>query len=264
MTISGKTDFRAVKTSRAYEQIVEQIESAIADGSLSAGERLPSERDMMERFSVSRPTVREALRVLEAMGLIRSRHGDPNGSEILPPSADLLTRPISSLVRTGNLRLSDFVPIRMLLEGFACTLAAHQRTDAHLARMDSAVARMSEVVTGNASTDQFGLAEVEFHQAIWDASGNGLVGLFNKSTQGLMLEMILGKIDSDASGLAVMAVSRDHDAEILEAIRSGDPDLAGTLSRRYIFDYYGDSVPEDERAFLQSLVDSSSSTGLTS
>lgn len=76
--------FQPVQPVRAYQRIVEQIEEALSRGDLVPGQRLPSERELVTQFAVSRSTVREALRVLESNGMVRSRPGDPNGPEILP------------------------------------------------------------------------------------------------------------------------------------------------------------------------------------
>ncbi|MGO4599699.1 FadR/GntR family transcriptional regulator [Terrabacter sp. 2RAF25] len=73
--------FEPVRSVRLYERIVEQVEEAIARGELRPGERLPSERELVVQFGTSRATVREALRVLESNGVVRSRPGDPNGPE---------------------------------------------------------------------------------------------------------------------------------------------------------------------------------------
>src|SRR5690606_39281394 len=79
----GGPRLEPVRTVRAYERIVEQIEEAIESGTLTPGQRLPSERDLMAQFSVSRSTVREALRVLQARGLDQSRTGDTHGAVVL-------------------------------------------------------------------------------------------------------------------------------------------------------------------------------------
>ena len=127
-------------TVRAYERIVEQIEEAIESGALQPGERLPSERELMAQFSVSRSTVREALRVLQARGLVRSRPGDPHGAEVLPFSPAALHKSMTTLARVDELSLGELVQFRMVLDASANLLAARLRTDEELAEMDAAIA----------------------------------------------------------------------------------------------------------------------------
>ncbi|MFT4044033.1 MAG: FadR/GntR family transcriptional regulator [Gordonia sp. (in: high G+C Gram-positive bacteria)] len=250
----SKADFTAIKTQRAYEHIVAQVEAAIASGSLRPGEHLPSEREMMEGFGVSRPTIREALRVLESNGLVRSKHGNPFGPEILEPSTELLHRPMAQLVRTKHLSLSEFLPIRIVLEGLACAIAATTRTAEHLDDLERAVIGMREASNDDADLHRFGEADVAFHSTVWDATGNLLIAMFGNVTRDLMGQLIEEKIAHAPDARALMALSVEHDAEILAAIRAGDPMLASYLARRYIYDYYNDYVPEAERAPLRTLV----------
>ncbi|MGA9925356.1 MAG: GntR family transcriptional regulator, partial [Isosphaeraceae bacterium] len=75
--------FEPIKPTRAHEAVLAQLQRKILKGELAPGDRLPSEREMMETFGVSRPTVREALRVAESLGLVAVRHGDPGGPQVL-------------------------------------------------------------------------------------------------------------------------------------------------------------------------------------
>ncbi len=101
------TAFETVRPVRLYERIVEQVEEAIASGELRPGQRLPSERELVVQFGTSRATVREALRVLESNGVVRSRPGDPNGPEILPFTTGGLTKQMRRLARADGLTLSS-------------------------------------------------------------------------------------------------------------------------------------------------------------
>lgn len=247
-------DFTAVKTRRAYEHIVTQIEMAIASGSLQAGQHLPSEREMMEEFKVSRPTVREALRVLESMGLIRSKHGDPNGPEILPPSDDLLYRPMSQLVRINQLSFDEFVPIRISIDSLACSLAAETRSDADLLALEKAITGMRASVESESSSEEFAQADINFHTAIWKASDNLLISMFGNVTRGLMGDLIKDRIEDSSDARAVMRLSLEHDTEIFNAIRDQDSELASYLARRYIAEYYGEYVSASKRKSVLNLV----------
>src|SRR5215217_6842131 len=131
--------FQPVQTVRAYQRIVEQIEDALARGDLAPGQRLPSERELVAQFEVSRSTVREALRVLESNGVVRSRPGDPNGPEILPFSQSALRKQMVRLARVDELTLSELIGFRMILDGAAIQLAARLRTAEHLAEMEQAL-----------------------------------------------------------------------------------------------------------------------------
>ena len=97
--MSERNQFRPVQPVRAYERIVEQVEDAMARGELKPGQRLPSERELVTQFAVSRSTVREALRVLASNGVVRSRPGDPRGPEVLAFSTNGLAKQMTRLTR---------------------------------------------------------------------------------------------------------------------------------------------------------------------
>src|SRR5690625_7848205 len=94
--------FEPVKKHNSYEMIVDQIESGIREGRLHPGDRLPGERKLMETFSVSRPTVREAMRVLHATGVVHSRPGDPRGPEVMAFTPEALQHPLMRIDRKSG------------------------------------------------------------------------------------------------------------------------------------------------------------------
>src|SRR3954451_11924417 len=140
--MSESTRFRPVQPVRAYERIVEQVEDALASGELRPGQRLPSERELVGQFEVSRSTVREALRVLESNGLVRSRPGDPNGPEVLPLTSAGLQKSMTHLLMVDKVSRAELLQFRLLLDGVASYLAARRRDAAELAGIDEAMERM--------------------------------------------------------------------------------------------------------------------------
>ncbi|WP_327103778.1 FadR/GntR family transcriptional regulator [Nonomuraea glycinis] len=245
--------FEPVRTVRAYERIVEQIEEAVESGSLQPGERLPSERELMAQFAVSRSTVREALRVLQARGLVRSRPGDPHGAEVLPFSPAALHKSMTTLARVDELSLGELVQFRMVLDASANLLAARLRTDEELAEMDAAIERMRAAVAG--SYDEFSAADVAFHDAVAGASRNKLIQICTDVVRSIVLDLIAEKIAAAADREALMRQTIRHHEEVLAAIRAGEGLLAARLSRQSMYDYYVGYVPEEERPALRTLLE---------
>ena len=143
--VSDGAQFRQVSPVRLYQRIVEQIEQAIARGDLKPGQRLPSERELVTQFGASRPTVREALRVLESNGLVRSRPGDPNGG-YLPFTPAGLTKEMTRLVQFDNMSMAELISFRMILDGSASLLAARLRSEEELSAMERTLAVMSDAI----------------------------------------------------------------------------------------------------------------------
>lgn len=245
--------FEPVRPVRAYQSIVEQVEDRVLRGLLRPGQRLPSEREMTAQFGVSRSTVREALRVLESDGLIRSRPGDPNGPEVLPFSPTALRKSITRLVRVDEIGLAELVQFRMLLEGSANLLAARLATDDELAAMGDALAEMERAL--DRGYEEFSRADVAFHDAVARASGNRLLQVCNQVVRSVALTLIAEKIAHALDRTAQMEESIAHHAEVLEAVRAGDGAGAARIARQNLYDYYASYVPEDERVFLRALID---------
>ncbi|WP_113702839.1 FadR/GntR family transcriptional regulator [Nonomuraea lactucae] len=249
----GGPRFEPVRAVRAYERIVEQVEEAIESGALCPGQRLPSERDLMTQFSVSRSTVREALRVLQARGLVRSRPGDPNGAEVLAFTPAALHKSMTTLARVEGLSLAELVQFRMVLDSSANLLAARLRTDDQLAEMDAAIARMREAV--ELGYDEFSAADVAFHDAVARASRNKLVQICTDVVRSIVLGLVSGRIAEAPDRAGLMRRSIRHHEEVLAAVRAGDGPLAARLSRQTMYDYYVAYVPAGERPALRALLE---------
>src|ERR1700684_3677403 len=113
----AKSDiFSPVSMGRISEVIVEQVRQLMRSGQLKLGDRLPAERDLCERFGVSRVTVREALRMLESSGLVEIRVGARGGAFVTAPSSDRVGEGLADLVSLSVISTMDMSEVRMVLE----------------------------------------------------------------------------------------------------------------------------------------------------
>jgi GntR family transcriptional repressor for pyruvate dehydrogenase complex len=249
--------FQPVQPVRAYQRIVEQIEEALARGDLSPGHRLPSERELVVQFAVSRSTVREALRVLESNGVVRSRPGDPNGAEILPYSHVALRKQMVRLARVDELSLCELIGFRMIMDGSAIQLASRLRTTEQLAEMEKALVAMRAAI--EVGFKEFSEADAAFHDAVARASRNSLIQVCNEVVRGVVLSLISDKISDKIShastSRALMLKSLQHRIEVVDAIRTGDGHAAARLARQNLYDCYAGYVPEPDRDPLRALID---------
>lgn len=244
--------FEQVRPVRLYQRIVDQVEQAVLRGELRPGERLPSERDLVEQFGASRSTVREALRVLESNGVVRSRPGDPRGPEILAFSADGLTKQVHRLAHVERLSLAELVSFRMILDSSANALAARLRTDEELEAMEATIATMAAAC--GRSYEEFSEADFAFHEAVARASRNTLVQVCTAVVRDVVLSLISDKLARSGSSNAVMRRSLKHHQEVLEAIRHQDGERAAGLARRSLYDYYSGYLVDSEREPLLALL----------
>src|SRR5215475_4210004 len=123
-----------VKSIRIYEEIVRQIKSMIAEGRLKSGDQLPPERDLAEKFVVSRTSVREALRALESLGLIEIRAGE--GTFVREVSVEALIEPLALVMLSQREAIGELFEARRLLEPAIAALAAERSTPDELHEME--------------------------------------------------------------------------------------------------------------------------------
>jgi DNA-binding FadR family transcriptional regulator len=228
--------FQAVEQRRTFEQILLQIEEAIIEGRLKPGDKLPPERDLAQTFSVSRASVREALRVLEMFGVIVARRGTgPDAGSVVADSAQ---NGLESALRlhVGLLRIPtrDMVEVRAVLEQQAAEKAA-ERADDKLTR------RMREIVEGMraaTTSGEFNELDTEFHVELARVSGNALLPVLMEALRGTMRRAMLEGFER----LADWRAERDHLASeherIARYIEAGDPEAAGAAVQRHVLRFY--------------------------
>ena len=160
-------DLAPIKSTRIYEEIVRQVKAMIAEGRLKAGDRLPPERDLAEKFVVSRTSVREALRALESLGLVEIRPGE--GTFVRQVSIDALVEPLALLMVSQREGIGELFEARRLLEPSLAALAATRATPEEIQEME----RILEEQAKEIGAGRTGLAQdAQFHSAIGAAAHN--------------------------------------------------------------------------------------------
>ena len=128
-------DWQPIGDRRASEAIYEQLRELITSGTLRPGDRLPSERAMMEQLHRSRPTIREALRMLEQGGYVASTHG-ASGAVVQELTIDGVEQPLSAMLQLNQISLEELGEYRAVNDGTIAGWAARRRTDEDLAALD--------------------------------------------------------------------------------------------------------------------------------
>ena len=159
---------------RTYELVLDRIEAQIVSGALHAGERLPPERELAALLGVSRPAVREALRILEAQGAVRSQvgTGPDSGTTIESVPRDALARLLRLHVALGSFPLEDVVDTRVSLERSSVVLACRNAQPQDLSLMRAALMDMDDP---EIDRETFNQRDTDFHVALADAGGNRLM-----------------------------------------------------------------------------------------
>src|SRR5205085_11974073 len=143
-----RMDLAPIKSTRIYEEIVRQIKTMIAEGRLKSGDQLPPERDLAEKFLVSRTSVREALRVLESVGLIEIRPGE--GTFVREVSVDALVEPLALVLLSQREMIGELFEARRLLEPTIAGLAARRAAREEVQEMERLLDEQAkEITAGN-------------------------------------------------------------------------------------------------------------------
>jgi DNA-binding FadR family transcriptional regulator len=202
----------------------------------------------MHEFSVSRPTVREALRVAENMGLIAVRPGDPGGPKVLGTPSIGITRVFDGLLQAGRTSALELVEMRIVLDSAAAALASMQPGE-RLAKLKDVLLQMQ----ATDDFDQFAQLDANFHEAVIAASGNRLFDLVFKALDEPIRALIESALKS--SYHQSREETLQHHGAIVEAIQSGDAHRASSALRSHLYDFYFPILPTPDRLRLKSFVE---------
>jgi DNA-binding FadR family transcriptional regulator len=216
---SGGAVIRPV--TKAYEQVAEQLRDLIVGGTFPAGHRLAPEPELAIQFGVSRATVREALRVLSAQGLIRTAKGPSGGSFVTSPSPDhvsqFLEANIALLQGSDAVSLEQLMEAREILEIPAARLAAKRRRAPNVEALRDCIPETRPLP----GSEQF-MKNRGFHAALVEASGNVLLQIAAQPIFNILQERYL----ITERGPRVARRINDEHAAILAAIERGDEEAA--------------------------------------
>ena len=232
---SENTVYKVVRTSRLYEQIVQQNEESILKGALKAGDQLPAERDLAQRFGVSRTAVREAVKALREKGLVEAYTG--RGTFITDGTSQAVRQSIGLIAKIGQPNGStQLAEVRAILEPEIAALAATRIQEPHLALMREAVALMDRKYD---DPDAFIEADLDFHLAVAEAADNPMILSLLDSIVGLLREQRtrIFQVEGGANR------GQFHHKRILQAIEQHNPEKARDAMRAHL-----QQVREDSKA----------------
>lgn len=159
-----------VKRSRIYEHIVEQIHALIREGRWAPGDQIPPERELAERFRVSRTSVREALRALEMQGVIDSRQG--GGTFVRTADKETLVPPLAAAILRGQRELAEVLEVRELIEPGIARLAAVRANAEHVAELETLLDKQRKCIAEGRS---FVEEDTAFHYTLARAADNHIL-----------------------------------------------------------------------------------------
>lgn len=224
-------EYEEIVRSGLPRQVADLIRTAILEGRLKVDERLPTEEELAQRFGISRPTVREALKVLAAQNLIRARRGPTGGTFVCRPDPEQIGRTLTDaatlLIGVGTFSVDEIVSARIETESVCCRLAAEHRRDEDLEQLAAEITRQRDQ---SLSDEEFCASDVRFHRALATATCNGPLRL-----------MMYAVIESfvPVTNLLIYAdherrLTVDGHAHVLDAVSARDGDRAAKAMREHL------------------------------
>jgi len=231
----GRALYKLVRTSRLYEQIVQQIEESIVRGVLKPGDQLPAERDLAQRFGVSRTAVREAVKALREKGLVEAYSG--RGTFITDGTTQAVRQSLDLMVKIGQPEGSNHLAeVRAILEPEIAALAATRLQESDLATMREAVAVMDKA---QEDPDAYIEADLDFHLALAEGAANPIILSLLDSIVGLLREQRM-RIFRVTGGPQRGQI---YHKQILDAVERHDAEKAREAMRAHL-----EQVREDSQA----------------
>jgi GntR family transcriptional regulator, transcriptional repressor for pyruvate dehydrogenase complex len=225
--------FTPAQRTRSFEDVIEQIRNAVIEGKIKKGDRLPNERELCRIFGVSRSTLREGIRALEALGVVEVRPGAAGGIFATEPRGDQVGAALESLIRFSGATARDLWEFRVSFEGETAFWAAGRATAEDVAGLDEIVAEW-KVLSAEDGTLWPVLAEVDvrFHDAIAQASHNQV-----RLAIMLGLSRAIFRVSAALEPYIDQRTRRsigNELAAITEAVRKHDQRLARSRMRRHV------------------------------
>lgn len=220
--------FSPIKNTKVYEQVIIQIKDMIAKGILRKGDKLPSERELVDKLGVSRTSIREALRALEIIGLVESRQGE--GNFIRDNFENSLFEPLSVMFMLQKSSTLEIHQVRVMIETETASLAAKNIRDKDIEVLQGFIDKLKN------SKDELerSISDKNFHYKIAECSGNFLINNILRSVSSLMDAFIVNArmVIVNESKARELLVEQHED--ILQALIDRDSEGAVKAMRKHL------------------------------
>jgi DNA-binding FadR family transcriptional regulator len=222
-----------VRVPKAAELVANHLRDRIIRSELSEGDTLPNEAVMLEQYNVSRPTLREAFRILETEGLVSVSRG-ARGAQVHLPKIDMVARHLGTLLRARGVKLHDVYLARALIEPPAARLVAERRDPSDVAKLRARIATERSSLEDDS---RFSLASNEFHRTLVEVAGVQTLGLIidmlNEMLERHLLALYLST-NRSAERTASRRKSLKAQEKLVGLVEQGDADQAEAYWRKHL------------------------------
>jgi len=252
--------FNSVKSNKVCQHIADQIRNAIFDGRLKPGDKLPFERELIEKFKVSKATLREALRSLEVLGFLEIRKGVSGGAFVTEVDMTKARDSFTNFLLFKNLSLKDLSEVSLLLEPYIAEKATLAVTKGDLNKLEKLI-KESEHAIKNDIVFESRKDEIEFHRIIASITGNPILMFILDFVENLLIDTkeilkpgrefsnkVLKAHKRIYNGLLERNVEKVHE-EMVRHIREVEKDLFAAHKERRIEEHKFDRIGRKKESF---------------
>jgi len=252
--------FNSVKSNKVCQHIADQIRNAIFDGRLKPGDKLPFERELIEKVKVSKATLREALRSLEVLGFLEIRKGVSGGAFVTEVDMTKARDSFTNFLLFKNLSLKDLSEVRLLLEPYIAEKATLAVTKGDLNKLEKLI-KESEHAIKNDIVFESRKDEIEFHRIIASITGNPILMFILDFVENLLIDTkeilkpgrefsnkVLKAHKRIYNGLLERNVEKVHE-EMVRHIREVEKDLLAAHKERCIEEHKFDRIGRKKESF---------------
>jgi GntR family transcriptional repressor for pyruvate dehydrogenase complex len=219
--------FIPAKTNRISTNIVDQIRKAILSGELKPGDRLPSEKELAENFGVSKASLREAFRALEALGLLEVRQGMSGGAFVIEVDLETARNNLFNYIFFQNPSIGEFTELRSFIEPAAAEIAARRATEKDIEALERNLEKTRKKLAAGPFYYEL---DTQFHHRIAATTGNRLVCFVIDSLKNAIVNI---KLELELDRSFSEKVFEAHE-RIVDALRGRDPQRARDEMLRHI------------------------------
>ena len=228
-------NFKSLKKPLLSQEVELAIKKAILSGTFKAGEKLPSERELVEQFQVSRVTIREAFRNLQSSGLITIKRGVNAGAYVAEPNSDAITKSFQNLIHMGRIDYSHLIDARLYIEPQAAQEAAKYRSEVELARLHDLLDTAEEMI--GRSRKRARLINVSFHCEVAKITKNPIILFITESITQSYSALIIDRTQTRLSRKDIQKFIDEH-RSILDSISKKNSVDAYEKTRLHLLETY--------------------------
>ena len=214
------SDFKPIQTRRTFEEVIAQVRAMLFDGSLKPGDRLPPERELSQILGIGRPALREALRVLEANGLVVLRKGNTGGAFVSQGRASLVSDNMADLLRLGKVSIDELFEARLWIQSALVRAACDRATAADLSALRENVDEGERLHQAGLAAERIAV-NIDFHHLLAQATHNEVAVMVSRGLTDALRNLIrevgsdpVPSLFSDRRALVSALETRDEAAAV--------------------------------------------------